>query len=515
MLLAENALGLAAERRRAGQFEEAEAICRGILAQDPSNADAVDLLGMLESERGRHEAAVGYQALAIALKPGVWRYHQRLGNALEQLGRHEDAVACYEEAVHLGGAKPDLLANLGNALARWGHALRGLNRLREAAACFEQALRLEPEQAELHRTLGNVWEELGARQAAVGCYRCAVAHNPGYAEGHAHLGRLLREQGQLEEACECLEAAIRLKPDLAEAHWNRGLALLAVGDFERGWPEYAWRLSGDGAKPRQWLRPAWDGAPLEGRSILLYAEQGLGDAIQMVRYAPLVRERGGRVLLECQPLLARLLGTVRGIDQVIPAGLPLPDFEVQASLLELPGVFGTRLATIPAEVSYLEATCMGQRDPTAVGLVWAGDPGHAGDRTRSLKLSQLAPLGQVPGVKFFSLQKGPQAAELLAPPPGLRVTDLAGNLMDFADTAAAILSLNLVITVDTATAHLAGALGRPVWTLLPFAPDWRWLLERNDSPWYPSMRLFRQPRPGDWEAVIEEVAARLSDAYRS
>ena len=548
MLSTEKALGLAVERQHASQFEEAEAIYREILAQDPSNADAVHLLGMLESERGRHEAAVGYVALAIALNPRVWYYHHNLGNVLQQLGRYRDAVLCYEEALHLGEANPESLNNLGNALASWGSALRTLNRLPEAAGCFEEALRLRPEDAELHNHLGTLREELGARQEALGCYRCAVAHNPGCAEAHLNLGRLLREQGQLEEAEECLETAIRLKPDLAEAHHNlgsvwraegrltEGLTLLAGGDFERGWPEYAWRLRRPGVQPRQFSQPAWDGASLEGRTILLHAEQGLGDTIQLVRYAPLVRERGGRVLLECQPLLVRLLETVHGIDQVIPAGLPLPDFDVQASLLDLPGIFGTRLETIPAEVPYLgpasavrsltvaapqafpshdrEGVDSGGHAP-AVGLVWAEDPGHAEDRNRSLKLSQLAPLGQVPEVEFFSLQKGPQAAELLAPRSGLRVTGLTGNLVDFADTASAILGLDLVITVDTAVAHLAGALGRPVWTLLPFAPDWRWLLEREDSPWYPSMRLFRQPRPGDWAAVIEKVAARLSDAYHS
>jgi hypothetical protein len=210
-----------------------------------------------------------------------------------------------------------------------------------------------------------------------------------------------------------------------------------------------------------------------------------------------------------------LLETVRGINQVIPAGLPLPDFDLQTCLLDLPAIFDTRLETIPANVPYLEAKPAESWGRAAVGLVWAGNQAHANDRNRSLTLPELAPLGQVPGVNFFSLQKGPQATELLASPPGLRITDLAGNLVDFADTAAAILGLDLVITVDTAVAHLAGALGRKVWTLLPFAPDWRWLLDREDSPWYPTMRLFRQPRPGDWATVIEDVAARLSDAYRA
>ena len=617
MLRARADLGAAVEHHQAGRFAEAEAMYREILAADASNPDALHLLGMLSSEMGRHETALGYIARAITLNPAPWYYHSNLGNVFQALGRYPEAILCYQEALRLDQENAQPYYNLGNALARsgahedaitayrealrrdpanaqahgnLGSALANLGRFQEAVACLQRALRLKPDDAEFVNNLGTAREGIGRRSEALLCYRRAVELQADYAEAYANLGRLLLEERRPEEARACLEQAIQLKPqmpqphnnlgavleaqgrceeavacyrqalrldpghapahnnlgnvlrsqgrpreaaacyekalesqpDYAEAHWNRALALLVTGDFEAGWQEYGWRLRLKGLAPRQFPQPLWDGAALGGRTILLHAEQGLGDTLQFIRYAPLVKQSGGRVLLECQAPLAPLLETVRGVDQVIPAGSPLPDFDVQAPLLELPQIFGTALATIPAEVPYLagdpkrvarwrrKIVRPGKR---AIGLVWAGNPAHTNDRNRSLPLSCFAPLARLPGVRLFSLQKGPQAAELLAPPAGLRLRDLGQELADFAETAAAILNLDLVITADTAVAHLAGALARPVWTLLPFAPDWRWLLDRADSPWYPTMRLFRQPRPRDWAAAIEKVREALADAH--
>jgi len=297
--------------------------------------------------------------------------------------------------------------------------------------------------------------------------------------------------------------------------------LLVRGDFLQGWEEYEWRWkTKDAAFPeRNFAQPQWDGSPLEGRTLLLHAEQGLGDAIQFIRYLPLVAQNGGNIVLECQPELQRLFQRMAPDLPVLAMGQALPAFDVHCPLMSLSRVFSTDLGNIPQTVPYLhadaaEAALWGERlaglgSSLKVALVWAGNPTNKNDRKRSLKLASLAPLAEVPGVRFISLQKGDATAEARTLPAGVALIDVAEDLKDFADTAALLANLDLVISVDTAVVHLAGAMGRPVWTLLPFAPDWRWLLGRADSPWYPTMRLFRQPAIGDWDAVIAEVREQL------
>jgi hypothetical protein len=272
------------------------------------------------------------------------------------------------------------------------------------------------------------------------------------------------------------------------------------------------------------LQHEWDGGQLAGRTILLHAEQGFGDTLQFIRYLPLVQERGRQIVLECQPELRRLLQSNMPDMSIVSRGHALPPFDVQCPLMSLPRIFATDLTNIPPSVPHLEANAddiavwrnrlAEHTAPAKVGLVWAGNPDHANDRNRSVELASLAPLAEVPGVRFFSLQKGEAVSETNKLTTNMDLTDTAAELMDFADTAALIANLDLIITVDTAVAHLAGAMGRPVWTLLPFVPDWRWLLNREDSPWYPTMRLFRQPTIGDWEAVFRRVAEELA-AFRS
>jgi hypothetical protein len=300
----------------------------------------------------------------------------------------------------------------------------------------------------------------------------------------------------------------------------RAIALLLKGDYERGLPDYELRLLVGASRPRRFDRPAWDGSDPAGKTILLHAEQGLGDTIHFARYATLLARRGARVVLECQPPLKRLLRSLDGVGDVVAQGDLLPGFDLHRPLASMPLAFNTRLATIPADVPYLQAPAdaverLGRRLASSggafkVGIVWAGAAGHPNDRKRSVPLELLAPLAGIPNVKLFSLQKGPPAEQLKAPsaPP---VEDLARELDDFADTAAAMHHLDLVVSVDTSAAHLAGALGRPVWTLLPFSPDWRWLLGRADSPWYPTMRLFRQPKLGAWRDLFGEVTSKLRD----
>ncbi len=306
-------------------------------------------------------------------------------------------------------------------------------------------------------------------------------------------------------------------PDHAETHLSRAVLWLLTEDFERGWPEYEWRWQA-GCVPRAFPQPRWDGSPLEGRTILLHAEQGLGDTLQFVRYARLVHERGGTVIVECQPALVRLLASCPGIDRVVARDEPLPDFDVHAPLLSLPGIFRTTLDNLPADGPYLFAQDesivrwreeLSGADGFKVGIAWQGNPLHQQDHFRSIQIERFARLADVPRVKLYSLQVGAGRDRLEEAAGRLPITDLTEKFVDFQETAALVRNLDLVITCDTAVAHLAGALGVPVWVTISAAPDWRWLVDRDDSSWYPTMRLFRQTRLGNWDDVFARVAREL------
>jgi Flp pilus assembly protein TadD len=465
---------------QAGRLAEAQRIYRQVLARQPDHADALHLLGVLALQAGQSQMAVELIRRAIAISSTDAFYHSNLGNALTDLGQFDQAIVSYRQAVRLKGESAEVHYNLGIALQRNGQ-------LDEAIAAYRQAVRLKPD----------------------------------LAQAHSNLGVALKANGQLDEAIAAYRQVIRLKPDDARTHNNLALALLTRGDFQQGWEEHEWRWKcKDFPSPRRtFAQGQWDGCPLENRALLLHAEQGVGDAIQFIRYLPLVKQRGGKIIIECQAELQRLFQTVAGSCQIVAPGQPLPAFDLHCPLLSLPRVFRTNLANIPQNVPYLRADAEDARrwqhrladhcPLVKVGLVWAGSPAHRHDRNRSIKLETLAPLGQLPGVHFFSLQKGQAAAEAKTPPPGMELVDWTEELKDFADTAALIANLDLVIAVDTAVAHLAGAMGKPIWTLLPFASDWRWLLQRQDCPWYPTMRLFRQKSLGDWADVIQRVAQDL------
>jgi tetratricopeptide (TPR) repeat protein len=345
--------------------------------------------------------------------------------------------------------------------------------------------------------------------------------NPTVAEVHNNLGIALAGRGKIDEAITAHRRSIALKPQLAKAHHNLGIALLTRGDFQEGWAEYEWRWKCEGVPRllRNFSQPQWDGGPLEGRIILLHAEQGFGDAIKFIRYVPLVAQRGGRVIIVCFAELERLFQAMPGAWQIVGPGHALPAFDLHAPLLSLPRILETTLSNIPRAVPYLQADAdqatkwkhrLSVYPPCVnVGLVWAGRPTQRNDRNRSVQLARFAPLGQVAGIRFFSLQKGTAAAEAKAPPEGIELVDWTEDLKDFADTAALIANLDIVISVDTAVAHLAGAMGKPIWALLSSVPGWHWMLEREDSPWYPSMRLFRQPSLGDWDSVFKRLAEAL------
>ncbi|NTU76638.1 MAG: tetratricopeptide repeat protein [Alphaproteobacteria bacterium] len=353
----------------------------------------------------------------------------------------------------------------------------------------------------------------------------AAAAKPDFAIAAYNLGAVHQEKGAFDLALAHYERALALDPTYADAHWNESLIYLLQGDFAKGLPKYEWRWRRNNAARNPFAAPMWDGGDLNGKSILLHSEQGLGDSLQFIRYASLVKKRGAKVFVYCPAALARLFESAKGIDQIFTEKTPaLPGFDCQAPLMSLPWLCGTTLATIPAFAPYLAAP-RDARDLWAeklrpyaglkIGLVWAGSPrennpeAYAVDRRRSLRLEMFAPLASLPGIHFFSLQKGDPAKQARTPPQGMELIDLMEEVQDFADTAALIAQLDLVIGVDTSVIHVAGALAKPVWVLSRFDGCWRWLQDRSDSPWYPTLRLFRQKTPRDWAPVIQDVAAAL------
>jgi hypothetical protein len=391
-----------------------------------------------------------------------------------------------------------------------------------AITSYKRALLLKPRYAEAHNNLGTALMAQRKFDAAIISHKKAIELKPDYAEAYNNLGTVLKGSGKPEEAIANYKQAIELKPDYALAHLNLAFALLLTKNFKKGLQEYEWRLRLKRRTPKTDQKPMWDGTSLNGKSILVYTEQGIGDSIQFVRYLPMVKEQSGCVIVECQQSLCRLLRNCVGIDEIIETtshGKSPMHFDVQVPLLSLAGIFDTTVDSIPQNPFYIKP------DPVLVsqwrakfdcdnnlkvGIVWAGNPKHKNDRNRSCSLKDFAHLTSIQGLTFYSLQKGLASVEANNHPNGMKIINLDNELNDFADTAAAIDNLDLVIAVDTAVAHLAGAIGKPVWTLLPFVPDWRWMLKRSDSPWYPSMRLFRQRQLYDWDGVFDQVRKSLS-----
>ena len=498
---------------QAGQLPEAEAIYRQVLDVEPDHADANHLLGVIADQAGRHEIAVLLISKAIKKNPIDAAYHCNLGNALHEQGRLDEAIASYRKALAIKPDYAEAHSNLGNALHEQG-------RLDDAVASCRKALGIKPDLAGAHSNLGNAFTDLGRLDDAVASYHKALALKPDFPEVHSNLGTALKKLGRFEDAAASYHKALAIEPDFPEAHENLGRLRLMMGSFQDGWEDYAWRwrVKDSPLHPHDYEKPFWGGSDLEGQTIFIYPEQGLGDVVQFVRYLPLVAARGGRVVFEVPPHLVRLFQGIDGADTLLRGGEPLPPFDFHAPLLDLPRLLNTSLETIPSHDFYLKAapeleeawaSRLGPWEEFRVGIAWAGNPNHKNDRNRSMEPSLLQPLTEIPGVSVYSLQVGRngEAVRLFSD----NITDLAPFLTDFAETAAVMSNLDLVVSVDTSVVHVAGALGRPVWTLLPFIPDWRWLLERDDSPWYPTMRLFRQEKRGDWKGVIERVSQALTD----
>jgi tetratricopeptide (TPR) repeat protein len=487
---------------RDGRHPAAELAALAILQTDPDQPNALFLLGECLLATARPAEAVIPLAHNLHLRPS--HRDGRLALARAQLAADQPAGAL---------TTLDPLAT-GPALTLRGTALNALGRPAEAIAAFAQALAANPADAEAELNMGNAYADLDATGLAEHHIRRAIALRPDLAEAHASLGHVLATAGRVAESVAAANVAIALRPDFAAAHWNAGIALLLGGDMAAGLLEYEWRKRHFAHSFTTLPTPEWQGEPLDRRTILVLAEQGLGDTIQFARYLPLLAARGARVAVVCAGSLVRLLGGLPGI--AAHAYGEQPGHDCWVDQMSLPRLFGTTLATVPDPAGYLRADPARTREwdrllPTGlrVGLVWAGNPLHSNDRRRSMPVDALAPILAVPGCAFISLQVGKAAGTL----PG--VLDPYSRLDDWTATAALVGALDLVITVDTAVAHLSGAMGVPTWLMLPHAPDWRWLLGRDDTPWYAAMRLFRQGSPGDWAGVVQRAAAALAEAQRS
>jgi Flp pilus assembly protein TadD len=467
---------------RAGDHLRAEQAYRLAVQVGERHAEAWAGLGTFCLQRGRPDEAVEHLRRALLLRPDQAGVHSNLGVALAGGGRMPEAVASFAEAVRL---RPDFV----EALVHQGDALRCCGRYDEALASLRRALDLDGD-------------------------------NP---DAHHHLALLHADAGRMTEALAAFDTALRRRPDDPLFRKNRGLARLRAGDWANGWDDFEWRLRCREFPKRPFAQPRWGGGDLAGKTLLLWAEQGAGDTLQFVRFAALVKERGATVLLECPAALHPLLACCPEIDRLVAAGADPPAFDLHAPLMSVPGILGTSVAVVPAPVPYLFAepalVARWQQELAPltgfrVGVCWQGNPRHAGDRRRSFPLSQLAPLAELPGVCLVSLQVGPGAEQVAALAGRFEIFDLGEKLTQtpgaFLDAAAVIRNLDLVVSCDTSVGHLAGALGAPVWLALADAADWRWLLGRSDTPWYPTMRLFRQKEAGKWEGVFADVARDLA-----
>ncbi len=456
------------------------------------------------------------------MRPQDSEAHNDLGIIRSKQTKFDDAIKHYEEAIRLRPDNPVAYNNLGIAFANQGERTK-------AIANYRRALQIRPKYAEVYNHMAIVLTQEGKFDEAIASYEHALTLKDPYPEAHGNLAIALTEIGQPSKALEHFEKAISLRPDYPEAYMNRSLTHLVMGDFERGWADYEWRWKCKEFRPRKFTQPRWEGEALDGRRILLHSEQGLGDTLQFIRYARLVKERGGTVLLRAPKPLLRFLQQCPYLDGVFPDGGELPDFDLQVPLLSLPKIFGTTLTTVPAGEPYLFANPelverwrgeLSYIRAFKVGINWQGNPKYRGDRRRSIPLAHFAPLASVPGVRLISLQKGFGTEQI--PEVRFSVSELGGQFDEtsgrFMDTAAVLKNLDLCITIDSSLAHLAGGLGVPVWLPLPHAPDWRWLMQREDSPWYPATRIFRQTEFDNWEPVFERMAdfiAKLAGSAQS
>ena len=538
-------------RRALGQRPEAIEALRQSIVRDPNRPTAHRDLGEMLLEDNESKEALGCFRRALRLDPGSSRVNHTLGALLLNLDRAAEAEHFLRKATELDPAAMETLTNLGRCL-------RKLKRAAEAEACFHRVLEVSGESVESLEDVGIALSDQKRDAEALGWFQRARTLAPDRAETHCNIAHAMLLQSQfiearphlmraltlredfpeawsnlggsylgeglqkadpalLERVQECYQRALQGRPDYVDVHSNLALLHLLRGRFEEGWREWEWRWHGKEAALTRFQRPQWQGESPKGQCVLLHTEGGFGDTFHFMRYATLLHRAGARVLIQCPKPLRSVLSGCIGVDSVLREGEPTPAFDLHCPLMSLPGLFRTTRESIPAPVPYLLANpdriaywrCrLGQYSGLKVGIVWQGNSEYKGDRRRSIPLAYFEPLAHVPGVQLFSLQLGFGREQLGAVASPWRIVDLA---LPWAETAAALMHLDLLITSDTAIAHLGGALGRPVWVALGYTPDWRWQLEREDSPWYPTMRLFRQPGPDQWPSVFANIAAQLRE----
>lgn len=515
-LKAEHGIALSEVGRHDEAAMRLEAVLPALVARGEDAAVVYAALGDACLALARYEDAEHNYCEAIRRDPANSTAQVNRATALQRLGRREEAIDAYRQTLETYPADAAALMNLGVALQERGDLEDAVNVLAEAAALTpdDETPQIDLISA-LHIDLGIALHQLGRLDDAESAYQIALDLAPGNPRAWSNLGNLLHDRLLLAEARMAHENALVHGGADPEFHWNYAMTLLLSGDYRKGFAEFEWRRRKPDLPERAFAGPAWDGTDPTGKRILLYTEQGSSNAIQFARYATVVAAAGANVVLGCPENLAALFATLEGPEKIVTNWRNAEPYDCHASLMSLPSLMGTAPETIPAATPYLRApddaaiVLPDAGGAKRIGIVWAGNPSHANDRKRSLPLAALEPLFDADGVNWFSLQVGSRAADV--GDCGAPIHDLSLDLHSFADTAAAIAQLDLVISVDTAAAHLAGALGRPVWLMLPHAADWRWFTRRADSPWYPSMRLFRQPAPGDWDSVVAAIKESLPE----
>ena len=503
--MADSVVEAALAHYRAGNTDAAIELLLGAIDADPSSALYHYHLGNVYWDQELRSEAASCYTEARRLDPNIAAIPFQTGVEFARAGMLDEAEACLSLALSFRNEHAPALSCLGDVLRRLGRPDEGLPLL-------EAAVRLAPSSSEAHANLGVAMCDMDRLEEATAALETALRLNPSDAAAMNNLGVAHRQRGQIDEARRILDAAVWLAPDFAEARLNRAMTMLLAGDFKESWFEYEWRPKAE-LPCEHPLR-----LPVAGKTILLHAEQGLGDLIQFVRYAGPLAKMGARVLVECGDAVAPLIRTASGIADVVVQGSTLPEFDENAPLLSLPRLLHPDAATLPVEFPYLRPDGelvaewrkrFKDESRLRVGFVWGGNPGTSYDRRRSIPLVELGSILGEPGVAAYSLQRGPRMEELATLPASLSIVNLEATCSGIMDTAAAMMCVDLFITADTMPAHLAGALGRTVWILLPFAPDWRWMLGREDSAWYPTARLFRQPQPGDWSSVVRQAGDAL------
>ena len=507
-------LGVAAHE--AGNYDQALTLIAGALALDPHKPQYYYNFGMVCAALGDLQAAINAYRQAIHLKPDYIEAYGNLGAALKDQIRYDEALDLFDQILKIVPAEAKIHHGRGQVLSAQGQYAKAIE-------AFDRAIGLNPDKAIFYNSLGIALGLLGEQSTAIKAFERALNLQPNLAEAVNNLGTAVQEQGEFEMALEYFNQAIQIRPNYGEACFNRGAIHLLKGNFEQGWRDYECRTRQSVWKHNHGCpgtMPRWEGFSFSGKRLCVHSEQGLGDTLQFLRYLPLVKARGGTVILETSGLLRELVKNLKGVDEFVAQDSQSStgvDHDICVHLLSLPGIFKTTLETIPVTIPYVVADSikvsywkqkLSSRD-LKVGLVWAGNPSHKKDRSRSIELGRFEALAKIPGLRLYGLQKGDAALQAEEIADIMEIHNFGHKFYDFSDTAAVIANLDLVVSVDTAVAHLAGSMGKPIWLMLPYVPDWRWMLNRDDSPWYPTMRLFRQPEKGDWDTVLRRVASEL------